>query len=234
MAPADEDLAVAVEAVRLDARGEEGSSRAKDRLGLDRSVRAVACDDVLRPVEVVEVVDGVGEAELDVAEATQVPPPLAAVAYAQDPELAGAVVGLRCRRNEVENLALDAAERARDLRVGGAVPALVGVEVATGRLPGRAPEIARLLIAQVEVAAGLVGGNGVVAVAADAPVARVAVEGVAACGIGDDSAVAACAQVIDPGSGRIGARDHVFARVLVEVAVWIQSELTCLGLEVIA
>ena len=111
MAPADEDLAVAVEAVRLDARGEEGSSRAKDRLGLDRSVRAVACDDVLRPVEVVEVVDGVGEAELDVAEATQVPPPLAAVAYAQDPELAGAVVGLRCRRNEVENLALDAAER---------------------------------------------------------------------------------------------------------------------------
>ena len=38
-----------------------------------------------------------------------VAPPLAAVAYAQDPELAGAVVALRCRRYEVENLALDTA-----------------------------------------------------------------------------------------------------------------------------
>src|SRR5450756_591929 len=111
------------------------------------------------------------------------------------------------KRQEVENLARDTTVRAGDLRVSGAVPALVRVEVLTNRLPGRAPELAAVLIAQVEVASGLVVGNGVVAIAADAPVARIAVEGVPARRVGDDAAVAAGAQVVDPRRGGIGTGD---------------------------
>ena len=113
-------------------------------------------------------------------------------------------------------------------RVRRAVPALVRVQLDARRPRRRAPVLARLLVAQVDVAAGLIDRDCVVAIAGHAPVARVAVEGVPAAGVGDDAAVAALADVVDPWRRRVRPGDDVLACGFVEVAVCVcaRSSLT--------
>ena len=173
---ADEILAVAGISGRSLAAGEEVSERVELGPDPDDAAIAAAEDDVLGPVQVRQVVDGVGKAELDVAERAQLARRGTRVANLHDPQLARGRLVDRAERHEVQDLGRDSFERARDAGVGRAVPALVRVEFDPGWPGRRAPELARLLVAQVHVPAGLVDRDGVVAVAADAPVARVAIE----------------------------------------------------------
>ena len=174
---------------------------------------------VAGPVQVVEVAHGVGEAQLDVAEGPQSHRPLAGVGQAQVPQLDRAGLVRAARRHEVEGLRPHPGALGGDPRVAGPMAALVAVEGAPHRLPGGTPELPGVLAPEVDVAARLVGGERVVAVAADPAVARVAVEGEAPAGVGDDPAVAALAQVVEPGGRGVGPRDDELGRLGVEVAV---------------
>ena len=221
---AHEDLAVGVEARELGVRGEEGGGGTEARLGAHDAVLDAGLHDVLAPVQVELVDHGVPVAELDVREGAQPAGLAAGVPDREHPDLARAGLVGRGGRHEVEQARGDPRVAPADPRVAGAVTALVGREPDARRgLPGRAPVPARLHVPQIDVAAGLVGGDRVVAVAGDTPVLGVAVEGVAAGGVRDDAAVATLADEVEPGSRRVGARDHVLARPLVEVAVGVRE-----------
>ena len=156
-------------------------------------------DDVGSPVEVVEVALRVKVAQLDVAEDLEIQSRLRPVGQPQDPELnrAGVVGGVGGTKYSTSARAPDAL--GGDPGVPGAMTALVAVQVGPHRLPGGTPELARVLPPEVDVAAWLVGGQSVVAVAADPAAARVPVEREAPRGVGDDPPVAALAQVVEPG-----------------------------------
>ena len=125
----------------------------------------------------------------------------------EDGEAAGLVSGigdaqapvfeLLVQRNEVERLRADTRIVAGDIGITGTEARLSAeaVEQLGDGLPGGGPEIAAVAVAQVEDAAGLLGGHGVVAVPQDAPLGRRAGDGVAAGAVGHDAAIAAGAEV---------------------------------------
>ncbi|OQB94589.1 MAG: hypothetical protein BWX86_01435 [Verrucomicrobia bacterium ADurb.Bin122] len=174
---------------------------------------------------------GLGD-ELRVLEVGQVVghvPRAGHLAIGEDGELAGllALVGDLeapifeglAERHEVGALGLDRGVARDDGGVGGAVAAgalVLGERLADG-LPGGGPEIAALLIAQVEVAAGLVERHGVGAQAQEARAERALVEGVAAGVVGDEGAVVERAEVVGPRAGRVGTRDDVLFGFVVEM-----------------
>ena len=103
--------------------------------------------------------------------------------------------------------------------VAHAVAAGVVVELGARGLPGRRPEFAGVVVAQVDVAPAEIERHVVVAVAREAAQAGVAIKGVAAGGVGDDSEIGLAAEVIDPGQRRVGLGDHVLAVVVVKISV---------------
>ncbi len=93
------------------------------------------------------------------------------------------------------------------------------VQLAPGGLPGRRPKLPRVIISHIDVAPAAIEGDVVVAVARDAPQARIAIEGVTTGGVGDDAKIRFVAQVVDPRQWGIGSSDHIFATLVVEISV---------------
>ena len=171
-----EALAVGVEAGHLRVHRVDGVViPALPVLGLVVDRRAVDLDlpDREVPLVVRLVVRGLPQAELDEREELDALRRLRGVLQRDPVHLGGRPEG-----DEVEDLGPDALPLARDLRVREADAALVGVELALHRSPAGGPEVAAVV--DVEVAAADVGRDVVVAVAGQAPHARVAVEAVAA------------------------------------------------------
>ena len=141
------------------------------------------------------------------------------------PDLMGGVHG-----HIVQHLGLDARILALDLRVGGAVAGdgLVLIQGLFHRTPGGRPVVAVLVVPQVDIAAGLV--ELVEGVAQDTAVGAGLDEGIAAGILGHDSAVLRAAQVVRPGHGRTGVRDHVFPCCVVEIAILHGHFLLCVVL----
>ena len=118
------------------------------------------------------------------------------------------------QRHIIEHPAFDVPIGGFDLGIGGAV-AGDGMIVGQGlfhRAPGSGPEIAVRLVAQIDIAAGLV--ELVEGVAQDAAGRAGLDKAVAAGVLGDDGAVLRRAQIVGPGHGRAGIGDHIlpFAR----------------------
>jgi hypothetical protein len=173
--------------------------KARQRFGTGEEGEVVAALPVLRLVvddpvlhlhlagaeialEVGGVVPGVPEAELHRREDGEGQGPVALVGHRQLPDFQ-----VRPQRDEVAGLRGDALAGGADNGVAQAVPAEVLFRLVPGRLPGRGPEPAGLVVPQVEVAPAGIGGNVVVAVAGQAAQAGVPVEAVAPGGVGDDT-----------------------------------------------
>jgi hypothetical protein len=114
-------------------------------------------------------------------------------------------------RHEISGLRLDLVVARTDGGVAHAVAAFVFVELGARRLPGRRPELAGVVVADVEIAPADIERRVVVAVAGQAAQARVAVKGIAAGGVRDDAEIRFAAEVIDPRQRRVGLGDDVFA-----------------------
>ena len=224
--PAYERLSIAVVAERGTVRGEElscGREPGPSNDGVASLVIARA-QYVLAPVEVVHVTGGVYKAQLHVAEDLDRLGAMGVVGQPEHPQLCRArVIGWR-GRHEVQDLGPGALSFGGDLRVPRAVTALVTVQRGPHRLPGRAPVLTGVLSAEVDIAAGLVWRERVVAVAAHPAVTRVAVKGEATGGVGDDASVTPLSQVVDPGRRRVRAGDHVLPGTGVVVAVGISGQ----------
>ncbi len=169
---AEERLTLRVEADRLLGAGEVGEVVAPlavlalvvddTVLHLDLAHREVA-------LEVRRVVPRIPETELDGAEEREARGGGAVVHEPRPPQLE-----CLAERDEVESLDLDTVATRPDDRVPEPVPAAVLLEVALSRLPGRRPEVAGLVVANVEIAATGVRWNLVVAIARQPTEARVA------------------------------------------------------------
>ena len=164
-------------------------------------------------LEVRRVVERVPEAEFHRAEERQHRGLLAAVGDGGAPELE-----CLAERDEVERLDLDPRAAPRDHRVAEPVAAAVAVELAARGLPRRRPEVARVVVPDVQIAAAPVERHVVVAVSGEAPQARVVAEGVAARRVRDEREVVLGAQVVEPRERCVGPLDHVLAGRVVEVA----------------
>ena len=178
---------------------------------------------VLAPVEVVQVTGGVDEAQLHVAEDLDRLACLGAVGQMEYPQLHRAKVVGWSRRHEVQDLGPDAGFLGGDPCVARAMAALVAVQIRPHRLPGGAPVLTGVGSAEVDIATWLIRWERVVAIAAHPAVTRVAVEGEATGGVGDDASVTTLSQVVDPGCGRVRARDHVLAGTGVVVTVGVDG-----------
>ena len=123
--------------------------------------------------------------------------------------------------NIVCSLSLDVLVLGGDNGVSSTVTALalVFVKRLTYGKPGSRPVVACFSVLQVDVSAGLVNCNGVEAVTDDSSVCAGLYEAVAACIVGNDSAVLRVAEVVGPGSGSIGACDYVFLVFKIEMTV---------------
>ena len=119
--------------------------------------------------------------------------------------------------DEEGELDLEAVLDAEDALVAQAHAAFVAVAARLDRLPARIPD--RASVINVEVAAPEVEGDVVVAVAREPSEAGVLPEGVAAPGVGAEAEEVVLAQIVEPGEGGIGSRDHIFAGGVVEIAV---------------
>ncbi len=176
-------------------------------LDLDLAYRVVA-------LEVGVVLQSFPKTELDRAEERHLRRRGALVRDAHPPDLE-----VLAERHEVARLGPDPVQPRPDDRIAQAVAAAVVLEIALGRLPARAPEVARVVVSKVDVPAAQVERRVVVAVSGQTPKARVAVERVAAGRVRDDPEVAFAAQVVYPGQRRVRSRYDVLALVIVEVAV---------------
>ena len=123
--------------------------------------------------------------------------------------------------NIVCSLSLDVLVLGGDNGVSSTVTAfaLVFVKRLTYGRPGSRPVVACFSVLQVDVSAGLVNCNRVEAVTDDSSVCAGLYEAVAACIVGNDSAVLRVAEVVGPGSGSIGACDYVFLVFKIEMTV---------------
>ena len=212
---ADEDVARRVEAARLPRAPEDGVvvpplsilGRVVDGRALDLDLA-----DRVRALEVRHVVQRLVEAELDVGEQRHVLHGRTRVSDRRLPDLRGLA-----RRDEEEELDLDAVACADDARVAEAVAALVPVERRLRRLPARVPD--RAAVVDVEIAADRVERRVVVAVAGEPAQPCIAPERVAARGVGAEAEQLLVAEVVQPRERRVRPRDDVLASLVVEVSV---------------
>lgn len=125
-------------------------------------------------------------------------------------------------RNEVGRFRADGGVSAFDNGVAGteASDRLVLVEGFAAGLPSGTPEVARGGIAEVELASRHIHGDGVVAVAQDAPLGRGTGEGISSGVVGDDAAVGAGAKVVAPCARRVRSIDGVFKIPVVKVTIF--------------
>ena len=120
-------------------------------------------------------------------------------------------------RHEHQLFHFKAGLAAGDPRVTQAVAAFKGVERSPRRLPARIPDGPALL--HVEEATVVIHRVVVVTIARQAAQPGVLPEGVAAGGLGAEAEKLVLAEHVQPGQGGVGARDHEFAILVVEVAV---------------
>ncbi len=165
-------------------------------------------------LEVGGVVLRVPQAELDAGEEGELGRLSAAVGHLEFPDLQ-----VLAQRHEIAGLGLDFVACGTDGGVAHAVAAFVFVQIAARGLPGRRPELAAFVVADVEIAPAKIKGCIVVAVAGQAAQAGIAVKGVTAGGVGDDAEIRLAAQVIDPGQGSLRGSDHVFPMLVVKMSV---------------
>src|SRR5262249_43226711 len=104
-----------------------------------------------------------------------------------------------------------------DDAVSHSVPALVLLERVARGLPGRRPELVRLVVAQVDVTSAQIKGSVVVAISREPSQPRVAIKRISAGRVGDDSEIGLATQVIHPGQRRIRLRDHIFPVLIVKI-----------------
>ena len=123
------------------------------------------------------------------------------------------------KRHEIGHLRLDPVMGRADDGIAHAVAAFVLFELGLGRLPGRRPEFAVVVVADIQITAADIKRRVVVAVARQAAQARIAVERVAARGVRDDAKVRLAAEVIDPRQRGVGLGDDVFATLVVKMSV---------------
>ena len=144
--------------------------------------------------------------ELTVAEHANLPRLVARIGNSQPPDLVGSVQG-----HVIQRLGRDTVIFAFDLGVAGAVAGdgVVFLQILFHGPPGGRPEIAAVLVAQIDIAARLV--KLVEHIAQDAARRAGLDEAVAARVLGHDGAVLRRAQVVGPGHGRAGIGDDVFA-----------------------
>src|SRR5450759_41066 len=100
-----------------------------------------------------------------------------------------------------------------------AMSAGVVLQLALGRLPAGAPEVARDVVAEVDVPAAQIERRVVVPIARQPAEPGVAVERVPARRVRDDPEVLLAAEVVDPRKRSVGMRDDVLAPRVVEVPV---------------
>ena len=123
--------------------------------------------------------------------------------------------------HEVGGFGLNVRVLGFDDRVGRAVAACGAVLVKrlADRLPGGGPVVAGDVITDVEIAAGLVEGDGIEAQARESSVRGGSEEAVSARVIGDDGPVLGGAEIVGPRPRRVGAVDDIFLVFVVEMTV---------------
>ena len=195
------------------------------RIGRDMDVGAVINDavfhthrhDELAVLQIGQIVEGRPIAGIfDISEGRQPPRLIGRVGQLDPPDF-----HRPAERHEIGRFGADAGIIRGDRRVGGAVAALgfVLVERLADRLPGGAPEVTGLSVAQINIAPGLIERHGIEANAGEAALCGGFVERIAAGIVGDDGAILGRAEIVRPRARRIGPRDDIFARGVVEMAV---------------
>ena len=165
-------------------------------------------------LEVGGVVLRVPEAKLDAGKKRELRGFVAVIGHREFPDFQRFT-----QRHEICGLRLDLAVARTDGGIAHAVAAFVFVQLGARRLPGRRPEFAGVVVAEVEVTPTDIERRIVVAVPGQAAQAGIPVEGIAAGGVGDDAEIRFAAEVIDPRQRGIGLGDDVFAIVVVKVSV---------------
>ena len=184
---------------------------------VDETILVSRLDDVLRILQVVAIVVHVPVgSELSVGESTKFTSLLAHVGHLHVPHLE-----LLSLRHEVESLCLDVAILRRDLRISGTVAALalVLVEWFAHRLPRARPEVFRLAVVQIDVAAWLIQRNVVELDSQEASLNRRAEERITSRVVGDDRSVAGITQVVTPRLRSVWFGNDVFLVFVVEKSV---------------
>ena len=138
---------------------------------------------------------------------------LAAVGDGEFPDFQGFA-----HRDEVAGLRLDLAASGGDEGIAHAVAAFVLVKRGARRLPRGRPEFAGVIVADIKIAPAEIKRSVVVAIAGEAAQAGVAVEGIAAGGVGDDAEIRLAAEIIDPRQRGVGLGDDVFPLAVVEMS----------------
>ena len=187
---------------------------ALSELGLmvDRAARNLELADRKISLVVVRVIDCVPQAPLEAAVDRKLFGIRGIVRYLETVELTCVA-----QRNKCGKLCGHAVLFAGEYGVAHAVTALIGIKIGTrGKVRG-APCAAAVLDV-IHSAADIVR-NVVVTETGNAAQLRVAVEIVAACGVRDQTVKTVIAQIVDPGQGRGGRGDDIFASVIIKIAV---------------
>ena len=164
-------------------------------------------------LEIQHIVLGVPQAELHKGGENHV---LGGVGFVPQGDLMH--LGVHAQGHEGQLAGAQAVLFAGDDGVAHAVAAGVFVQLGLDGLPARVPHGVAVL--DVEVAAAVVHGLVVVAVAGHAAQPGVAVEAVAARGVADDAKEILAAQIVDPGVGRSWRVNDIFTGLVVKMAVF--------------
>ena len=123
------------------------------------------------------------------------------------------------RRHAVGDLRFHIRVSAGDNGVPQPVAAFVRFQRLHHRLPGGRPILALFLIPDIEISPWAVDGLIVEFIAGHPAVGWITVKAETTAGIGDDAAKTTIAKIIDPGSGGIRPRYHIFSALVVKIAV---------------
>ena len=165
-------------------------------------------------LEVGGVILGVPQAELDAGKNGELRRLFAAIRHLELPDLQRLA-----ERHEIAGPRVDLVVTGTDDGVAHAVAAFVIVQLGPRGLPGRRPELPRVVVPDVEIAPAEIKRRVVVAVARQPAQARIAVKGIPAGGVGDDAEVGFTTQIVDPRQRGVGPGDDVFATLVVKVSV---------------
>ena len=181
---------------------------------LDDPVLVPASGGVEAHLEVLIVHVDVVEAELQIAVYAQPPGTAGVVAQADVPDLHRVVHG-----HEQGLLRLDAAVVAEVFDVAQSVAAgIVLLGLAHG-LPGDRPELAGLLVPQVDIVAGAVHGDAVGPEAGDAVILGGPVEQIPSRGVVEHAVHVLQTDVVGPGHRNVYPVDHIFPVLVVKITI---------------
>ena len=96
--------------------------------------------------------------------------------------------------------------------------AFVRIKPGLGRLPAGVPYAGTIL--NIEILSVIVIRNIVVTIAGQAEKLGILIEGVTSAGIGNQGKKVLAAQIINPGKGRFGCGDHIFAALIIKKTIF--------------